>query len=534
MMRPTDPRSAARLKSSPEWWVAVCLSILLVAIHLFYLTHIGGLWQDEVTSVNHAQGNFSQIAQDSFPILMPLLLRGWSVAGLGGSELPLRVFGVLMGLLLTGVFWLAARWLRQAPPIWSLVFVALNSWVIYYSDSLRPYGLGSALIALCMATAWNFLQRPALKTWLYFAGATVLSVQTLYQNSVLVAAICAGAWLICWRRKSIRLATAVLLAGLAGAVSLLLYWNIFVEMPAAAAPLRQDFAWPSVLTNLNTVLAFPLTEFFWIWVALALVLVLRGFTNVCTTGKDDLVVYGAAVFLSGAVAFFAFLWLAKFPVQPWYFLPLLALAAVCLEAGLPRFDGRYRSLLWGGLLATALISSVFALRVLDCRFTNIDVLAKRLNGLSQKNDFVIVTPWQGGITFGRYFKGACPWATVPPIEDHTGHRYDLIKLQMENTNAMAPVLERAGQALRSGGTVWVVGGVGETNDKAEPVSLPLPPLPHTGWHESPYAITWNNQMTWFLRRHSRAIECLDPATNEPVSSMESLKLYKITGWQEPP
>ena len=30
------------------------------------------------------------------------------------------------------------------PPFWSLVFMALNAWVIYFSASLRAYGLGAA------------------------------------------------------------------------------------------------------------------------------------------------------------------------------------------------------------------------------------------------------------------------------------------------------------------------------------------------------------------------------------------------------
>ena len=504
--------SIAKQKTSSEWLAAVVLSAGVMALHVYFLTHIGGLWQDEVNSVNLAQGRLSQMSHDSFPILMPVLLRGWSALGLGGSDLNLRAFGVLAGLALTGAFWLAAWWTRRVPPLWSLVLAALNAWVIYYGASLRAYGLGSALIVVCAAAAWVFLERPTMKGWLLFAGAVVVSVQTLYQNSVLVLAICAGAWAVCWRRKSIRLAVGVWLAGLAGAVSLLPYWTNLFGMSTAAAPMRLDFDRVTAMTDLNTLLAFPLPQYFWIWLLLAAVVIVCGGVNFFFAGKDDLAVFSAVTLLSGTAFFFFFLKLANFPVQPWYFLPLLALAAMCLETALPRLGGRYRSVLWGGLAATAMISCLFAVRILDYRFTNIDSLAKKVTALSRKNDFVIVSPWHGGVTFGRYFKGPCEWTTVPPIADHSCHRYDLVKLQMENTNAMSPVLERMGDTLRTGGAVWIVGGVGgEDTSPTEPPSPPLPPLLRTGWQETPYGFVWNSQMTWFLHHHSREIECIDPA-----------------------
>jgi hypothetical protein len=499
---------------------------------LYFLTRAGGLFRDEVNSLNLAQGGWSQMAHDSFPVCFPLLLRAWSGLGLAGTDAALRSFGVLISLGLTAAFWLAARWLRREPPLWSLVLAGLNAWVIYYGAWLRAYGLGSAMIAFCAGAAWLWLERPGRKTWWLFALAATLSVQSLYQNTALVAAICAGAAAVCLRRGTFKMAGGVFLAGLTAAISLLPYWGIIAGMPKAASPLRLDFDGVIAFNNLNTVLAFPLPQFFWVWCALAGLVVVLGAAGLASARRDDRSLYAAVTLLCGVVAYVGFLRVANFPVQPWYFLPLVAVVAVTLEAALPRLTGRFRALLWGGVLAAAMLSALFAVRVLDYRFTNVDQLAKKANTLAGKQDLVVVAPWQFGITFGHYFTNPCPWTSVPPIADHAGERYDLLLAQMQNTNAMLPVLAGVGEVLRSGHSVWIAGGIAEAGGTSAPESPPPPPLPHTGWNETPYRFSWFGQLGWFIRRHSLDIQCLDAGTNEDVNLIEQLPLYKVTGWKE--
>jgi hypothetical protein len=155
------------------------------------------------------------------------------------------------------------------------VLVALNAWVIYYAASLRAYGLGSAMIALCAAAGWHFVQHPGKRSWLIFAAAAVLSVQSLYQNSVLVAAVCAGAGAVALRRKQFKLTGFIFFAGLTAAISLLPYWHDFAGMPQGAAPLRVDFDRYTAFNNLDTLLAYPLPQFFWVWTSLAGFVLLR-------------------------------------------------------------------------------------------------------------------------------------------------------------------------------------------------------------------------------------------------------------------
>lgn len=527
----TSP-AATQPSRSAEWRLAVGLTVAIALLHVYFLSRAGGLFRDEVNSLNLAQGGWRQMARDSFPVCFPLLLRGWSGLGLAGTDLSLRIFGMLMSLCLTAAFWLAARWLRRAPPLWSLVLAALNAWMIYYGAWLRAYGLGSAMIALCAGAAWLWLEKPGRKTWLMFALAATLSVQTLYQNTALVAAICAGGCAVCLRRGELKLAGGVFLGGLTAAMSLLPYWAIISGMPQAASPLRLDFDRLIAFNNLDTVLAFPLPQFFWVWCVLAGWVVLRGVAGLASVRRDDRSLYAAVTLICGVAAYMTFLRLANFPVQPWYFLPLVALAAVALEALLPRLTGTFRSLLWGGVMATALMSALFGLRVLDYRYTNVDQLARKANALAGKQDLVVVAPWQFGITFGHYFTNPCAWTSVPPIADHSGERYDLLLAQMRNTNAMLPVLAGVGDTLRSGHTVWIVGGIAGVSGTNEPVSPLPPPLPRTGWNETPYRFTWNGQLGWYLRRHSLDLKCLDAGTNVDVNMIEQLPLYQVTGWRE--
>jgi hypothetical protein len=312
-----------------NWLLAAVATGAVLVLHVFFITHVGGLWRDEVNSLNLARGPLENLPQDSFPVLFPLLLRGWSALGLAQSDLMLRGFGALAGLGLTAVLWVAAWWTRRAPPLWSLALLALNGWVICYAASLRAYGLGSALIALCAAAGWRFVDQPGRKHWLLFALAATASVQALFQNSALVAGICAGAAAVFLRRGKFKLVVAVFLAGLVAAVSLLPYFQNIAAMTLGASPLRLDFDRVMALNHLNTLLAYPLPVCFWMWVLLAGWVWVRAVPAFVTGEKDGRRFFFAVTLAAGGLAFWVFLRLANFPVQPWYFLPMAALAGVC-------------------------------------------------------------------------------------------------------------------------------------------------------------------------------------------------------------
>ena len=536
--------TAAEKSSAPRraaWITALLIAVVAIALHVRFLNHAGGLWRDEVSLVNLAShSTLADFAHDSFPVLMPLTVHGWMQAGFGKTDFGLRCLGALIGggivLALLANGWAT----RRSPPLIGLALFALNSTAILYGDSLRAYGLGSLFIVLAATAAWLLLQKPTLPRTAIFALTAILSVQALFQNAVLVAAICAGGVAVCWRRKLFSSALKIFSGGLLAAISLLPYLPNLLTVPKNDTGLRTGFQPDVIHANLAAALGFPLPQYFFVWAALALVVIFFGvgwsprFSVPPDKLKLELQLFAAVTLLAALVAFFTFLWFAALPTQPWYFLPLMALAAACFDTGLPSLPDRFRAAGFGLVLATALAATAFAWRDVDIRLSNVDVLAQRLAAVTAPEDFVIVNPWFCGIGFERYFKSAAPWTTLPPLADHSGHRYDLVHEQMKNPDAIAPVLEKISATLRAGKRVWVIGWLEIPAPGATPPApMPPPPLKHTGWSDMPYAITWAGQTAHFLRQHARTFEQVKLPPLGAVNPSEDLNLFIAEGVRSP-
>ncbi|MGD0350234.1 MAG: hypothetical protein ABSB84_07980 [Verrucomicrobiota bacterium] len=528
------------------WCAAILMTAAAVWLHFYFLFHAGGLWRDEVHVVNLAAGHsLSDLTKDSFPALMPLLLRGWSALGLGQGDLSLRLLGMLVGIGILAALW-ATAWTARRPPLLSLALVGLNSLVIFYGDSLRGYGLGSLFILLTMGAAWAFLKKPTWARAGILAATAILSVQALYQNAVLLAAVCFGAWVICWRQGNFRAAMKILLAGLAAAASLLPYWSNLATLPQTSTSLRMGFYPGIAFGNFDSIVAFPLTQYLYVWEFLALAVVGFGVTSLWRMASskstapaggaspDDLRLFAAATLLAALAGLIGFLWYAALPTQPWYFLPLVVLLAGCFDFGVPVMSPprTFRAAAFGFIAATALIAVPFAQRDLDWHFTNVDRLARQLAAEAAPQDFIVVTPWFCGITFERYFKAPTPWQTLPPLADHSRHRYDLVQEQMKTPNALQPVYDGIAATLQSGHRVWVVGNM-QIPEPGTPLpgDLPPPPLKHSGWSDLPYSGRWAAQAAGFLENHSLQFERVDHETNANVNYYESLQLFEASGWR---
>src|SRR5262249_21626723 len=155
-----------------------------------------------------------EMANDSFPILMPLLVRSWLALGMRGSDESLRCLGTLIGLGILVALWVAAWTGRRAAPVLSLALFALNTTAIIYGDSLRPWGIGSSLVVLLLAAMCAFLRKPSWGRTALLGSAAILSVQALFQNAIFVASICLGGWIVCWRRRAWTAMAKILLVAL--------------------------------------------------------------------------------------------------------------------------------------------------------------------------------------------------------------------------------------------------------------------------------------------------------------------------------
>jgi hypothetical protein len=520
----TTPRVAPSKPARVETLAALLITLAIAGLHGCFLVHAGGLWRDEVNVVNLAgRHTMSAMALDSFPILLPLLIKVWAALGLAGGDVSLRMVGGLIGLGLTGALWLAAWSARRAAPLLSLTLLGLNGTVIFWGDSLRAFGLGSVLIVLALAALCRLLEKPTWGRAGVLALAAVLSVQALYQNAVLFASIGLGGWVICWLRRDAGAALKILAAGLAALVSLLPYVHTVVGWTSATNVVRPGFSFMAASGNLTTVTAFPLPQFVWVWVLLALLVFGLGLAALFRTPPESRAPNGrlttaesralaATILLASLAGYFGFLYYAALITEPWYFLPLVALAAICFDLALSAaaLKRTLRVASVGAVAATAAIAVLFAARDLNCRMTNMDLVAKYLDEKISAQDYVVVTPWYMGISFERYYRGAAAWDTLPPVSDHSMHRFDLVPASTNDlARAMQPVLDRMGNTLQGGHRVWVVGWM----------HVPAP---------GRRALSAEGRL---LAEHSQSFDAVDLKIQGQTSDYEDVGLLRASGWQ---
>jgi hypothetical protein len=528
------------------WLVAVLLTVVIAGFHFHFLLQAGGLWRDEVNQINLATSpSLADMEKDSFPVLMPLLVRSWSALGLARTDLNLRLLGTLMGLGIPAALWLAAWQARRAPPWLGLALFGFNSTLIVFGDSIRAYGLGSLLIMLTAIAAGAQARQPSWRRTGWLVLLATLSVQALYHNAMLVVAICLGAWAVCWRKKNRLAAAQIFLAALVAAFSLLPYVTGLIAGQKSSVVLRTGLKSWRFLAAFQDALGFPLAEYIYVWAGLALALVFLAGATLHRTAKitagssddtDDLRLFAGTTVLAALAGYILFLWLAAFPSQSWYLLPLLALAAVCFETGLPVWPGNMRAAFFGLVAATGIIAVPAANRDLRLRFTNVDTWAAVLKNTAAPDDYVVIVPWYCGITFNHYFKGPAAWTTLPPLTDYTAHRYDLIRAQIQNPNAIQPVLERIAATLQQGHRVWILAGMGWMDipdpGTTAPASLPPAPLKNSGWSETPYTMVWDSQVAHLLGDHARQFARVkNPTAGWQI--IENTELFLAEGWKNP-
>src|SRR5438270_1349887 len=256
-----------------NWIIAALVTFFATYLHALFFLNAGGLWRDEAAFVQlsllpSVSEVWQKLPYDHCPILMPLAVRAWSVAASPGNTDPgLRVLGLYVGLFLLVAFWLASWTMRGGAPLLAVTLAGLNVTMIRAGDSLRGYGLGSALAVLALAVIWRLTCRPSLAAFSCAVAVAVLSVQALYQNAVFVFAACCGGFVRCAVERRWRDTLPIFAVGAAAAVSLLPYipliarahWYVIYNVG-----FRFSYGWK----QLSEALGSPLTVFTWVWVAL--------------------------------------------------------------------------------------------------------------------------------------------------------------------------------------------------------------------------------------------------------------------------
>jgi hypothetical protein len=171
-----------------------------------------------------------------------------------------------------------------------------------------------------------------------------------------------------------------------------------------------------------------------------------------------------------------------------------------------------------------------AVRDVQYRQTDVDVIAKVLGARAGAHDLIVVQPWYCGVTFDRYYRGTAPWVTLPPLEDCRMHRYDLLKEQLAAAHPIDTVLQRTVMTLSSGHTLWVVGRLDIPPSPAARIPY-LPPAPNSrwGWSDVPYIELWSEEMGMVVARNATSIERVEVPEPLRVNPYENVPLYCVRG-----
>ena len=530
-----------------EWGVAIALTALVLVLHATFLSHAGALWRDEINTLAFAQMPSlakigSALPYDSFPLLPTLLLRGWLAAGGGASDASIRLFGFLAGVGGVAAVWRTSRWLRCPVPLFSLALLGLNPIAVRATDSIRPYGVGVALMVLTLGMLWRAVETPTPRRLLASGVLGVLSVQCLYPNAFLLLGGCVAAAIVAAGAGRWKTAGAIVLVGVAAAASLLPYgpslaaaadWNIINRMPTSVPQLLSVLA--EALGNRNGSIA-------WAWVALGvlcLVVAIREQTR--GKGTPPVALFSAAALVVCTVTFLVALKATGLPTQPWYYVPLLMVVAPLLDA---TSWATSSATSWAAttapawrigrlVLVLALAGAAWtpAWKAMHERQTNVDIVAAAIARAAAPGDLIVLYPWYYGVSFQRYDHGSIPWITLPPLDDLSIHRFDLLKAAMTQPRPFDPVLEGMSSALRSGHRVWLIGELPFLEPGQEPGLLPPAPHEPWGWSSGPYLGTWGQQAAYLLQMNAQRIQRLPPADSVEVSRFEDVQVVVADGWR---
>jgi hypothetical protein len=485
-------------------------------------------------------GLWARLDTESFPWLHFGLLRAWCAAGLGSPDATLRCFGLVFGLLILGALWLNRRVLGPSPPLLSLALFGLSPVVMRWGDSVRGYGLAVLTSLLAFSLMFRALSRPRPREIGLATLAAVASVQALYQNAVLLLAMGVAGAVVCWSRGRRRAALVPLGIGAVAALSLLPYAGVIARSRETTVVSVEPISLGSLLGVLSRALGTdpglrgPVRWMPGLWAVLLALALLLGVRRLLRPGsrfsrrRRGLLLYSLLTLLVAVPLFFAMLLGVGFRTQPWYYLALMGVAVSCLESTLdPREPGLRMLRLCGvGVVIGLLAPGTY--EYLGLRQTNVDWVARAL-GTPAADDLVVVTPWYYGVSFNRYYQGAAPWTMLPPLEDKTLHRPDLVKALLARKDPAEPVFEGMRTTLAGGHRLFLVGSFfGDTSER--PQSLPPAPGSPSGWWQGDYSAVWAAQLKFDLEHHARSARELDVSGGQGVIPYEIPRAWVLEGW----
>jgi len=545
----TDYRaSIARLSllQKIEWATAGLLTLTIVFLLFVRATHAGALWRDEAAIAHLAcMPSVADIARnfqhEAFPPLFPIAVRAYAKL-FGTSDAAFRVFGFCVGLVLVAAFWINSRLLVGGVPLVSLSLLSLNTAFLVWGTTLRGYGFGSVMIVLTFGLIAKLLVDPTPQHVGLCFLSCLLSVETLLHNTVLVIAIVAAAAAVILVRRDFKGAVVPMGVCLASLISMVPYigaysaardWNIVV---------RGKVGLSSLLGQLDLALGNPTYDIPVIWYLVPASLTTIAIWQFCKlrqsplTQRQQLLWFGTLALFLAPIAYYAFLRALSYGTSAWYYLALICVLTAALDllaGGLFRTKWS-RWLRVAFALAAAIIAPFADWSAVTERQTNIDIVARATVERAAPKDLIVVAPWQFGIPFYRYYHGTTPWITLPMIQEHRFHRYDLIKTKMTAAHPIEDVTQMVRDTLSSGNRVWFVGRE-QGPDKGQALTPLLPaPASSCGWDSTVYMKSWWREVNSFVLAHANRVEpaAVPAAAYTHVNRIEDATLRVAEGWHE--
>jgi hypothetical protein len=548
--------------------VAVLIGTAFSAM-LLVLTamNAGPLWRDESNTFNLAhmpslRDIWRNLQFESFPLLWPLLVRGCGTLGLTNGDMGIRILGLGVGLFFLASLWLCQCWIWGRAPTLSIALLGGLPSFIFIVGANRAYGLAGCLLVLSFGTIWRVLESPTKSRILSGGFICVLFTQCVYYDVIFLGAMLAAGALVAIRRQHWKILWTMASIGLVAGASLLIYLPIFHRVPEDPSFVRAPFFNAATLWNgLGNALAARSSANpegvngpqIWIWIGLLLagvaVAVIMQRTRVpgpvpevtskrAEPERSDLALFCVTSMILGIIGYTGFLLKLKFFMQPWYYIEILILCAISLDGILTASWPALRP--WGLLRIVFLVEMMVlnarpAWAEAHTRRSNLDVVAAFLSHNASAGDLIVVQDAWEGITFNRYYRGRAQWLSVPPIDSHEVHRTDLVIAEMNQPEAMTPVLHAITNTLTSGHDVWLVGSIPIARWKqAPPGPAPLPPLPSempTRWWFGSYLHWWNQQVTTLLLDHAQQGKAETIAAPAPVNHFEDVSVVRFTGYK---
>lgn len=519
------------------------LMVFVVALHFKFLVNAGGLWRDETHSFNLAnmpalKDVFDAQKIETHPVFMSLALRLWILAGFSTSDMKIRVFGLLVGLAILGALWLNARLLGYKLPTIGMLLLGLSPVIIRYGDSIRPYGLAMLFSLLAFGLYWRVTVKPSAKCVVPATLTGVIMVQCLTQNAFLLMAIGIGSMTVCLRKRLWKRAIFIAGMGLTAAISLIPYLSVWKQVKEVV--LLNTIPDGSAMNAMVNAFGSPGIAMSWVWIFLLVILIMiakvdqgrvQNKNDQSEMSTGDLKLYAKTVLVISALGYTMFLSILNFYSQPWHFVTLIAVLAACLDA---IFGSWQRGALFRIVLVIILVvvfgGSVW--KQVQMRQTNLDMIANHLENHVKKDDLILIYPFWYGVTFQRYYDGKSKWDSIPPLEDHTLQRYDLVKKRMVETNPMASVLSKITETLDTGNKIFVVGALPRVSSGQKLPSVSSAPHPVTGWNCVTYIVHWGRQVSLALEKKALERNFFVPRTDRVINPYENVRVEIIQGLKE--